>query len=131
MDRQLISAKTPWEDLFGYSRAVRTGNVIKVGGTIATDKEGKVYGEGDIYQQTIYIIRKIETALEEAGASLSDVVRTRLFVTDISNWEGLAKAHAEFFGEIRPASTVVEISRLMTAEFLVEMEAEAIIDSAA
>ncbi|MCH7587929.1 MAG: RidA family protein [Chloroflexi bacterium] len=129
MDRQLISARTPWGDLFGYSRAVRIGNVVKVGGTIATDKEGNVHGKDDIYRQAVYIIRKIESALEEAGASLGDVVRTRMFVTDINNYEGLARAHAEFFGEIHPASTMVEISRLMSEDFLLEMEAEAIIET--
>jgi enamine deaminase RidA (YjgF/YER057c/UK114 family) len=127
MKRQIISARSPWEDVFGYSRAVRLGNTIQVGGTAATDESGKVYGEGDIYTQAVYIINKIEAALVEAGATLQDVVRTRLFVTDIDDWEGLAKAHSEFFGDIKPATTLVEVSRLISPEFLVEIEAEAII----
>ena len=127
MDRQNISARTPWEDVFGYSRAVRVGNVVKVSGTIATDESGTVYGAGDMYAQSVYIIQKIEKALQEAGASLSDVVRTRSFVTNLDEWEGLAKAHVEYFGDIHPAATMVEISRLMSPEFLIEMEVEAII----
>jgi enamine deaminase RidA (YjgF/YER057c/UK114 family) len=106
---------------------VRIGNIVKVGGTVATDENGVVYGEGDLYAQTVYIIRKIEAALAEAGAKLSDVVSTRTFVTNIDDWEGFAKAHAEFFGEVRPTSTMVEVSRLMSPEFLVEIEAEAMI----
>jgi enamine deaminase RidA (YjgF/YER057c/UK114 family) len=125
--RQNISAKSPWEDTFGYSRAVRIGNVIKVGGTAATDEKGTFYGEGDLYRQAVYVLRKIEAALQEAGASLKDVVRTRCFVADIDDWESLARAHAEFFGEIRPTTTLVEVSRLITPDFLVEIEAEAII----
>jgi enamine deaminase RidA (YjgF/YER057c/UK114 family) len=127
--RQNISAKTPWEDAFGYSRAVRIGNVITVGGTTATDEEGTIFGGEDIYQQAVYALRKIEAALEEAGARLADVVRTRCFVTDIDDWENLARAHAEFFGDIRPATTLVEVSRFIRPEYLVEIEAEAILQT--
>jgi enamine deaminase RidA (YjgF/YER057c/UK114 family) len=127
MERQNISAKTPWEKVFGYSRAVRIGNIVKVGGTIATDENGKIYGERELYTQAVYIIKKIEAALIEAGATLQDVVRTRMFVTDIDDWEQLARAHGEFFGDIRPATTMVEVSRLISPGFLIEMEAEAII----
>jgi enamine deaminase RidA (YjgF/YER057c/UK114 family) len=129
MKRQNISAKTPWEDVFGYSRAVRIGDVVKVGGTIATDEHGAVYGEGDIYAQADYIFQKIEKALQEAGASLSDVVRTRSYVTNLDEWEGLARAHLKYFDDIRPAATMIEISRLMAQEFLVEIEVEAIVVS--
>lgn len=127
MERQTISARSPWEEVFGYSRAVRLGNIVQVGGTAATDESGKIYGKGDIYTQAVYIIKKIESALVEAGATLEDVVRTRLFVTNIDNWEELARAHSEFFGDIRPATTLVEVNRLLSPEFLVEIEAEAII----
>jgi enamine deaminase RidA (YjgF/YER057c/UK114 family) len=126
--RQKVSARTPWEEVFGYSRAVRIGNVVKVGGTAATDEHGSIHGKGNIYAQTIYVIKKIEQALVETGATLKDVVRTRVFVTDINAWEGVAKGHAEYFGDIRPATTLVEVSRLITPELLVEIEAEAIID---
>ena len=128
MRRQNVSARTPWEDAFGYSRAVRIGNVVKVGGTIATDEDGTAYGQGDLYAQAAYIIRKLEKALREVGASLSNVVQTRSFMTDIDDWEGLAKAHSGYFGDMRPATSMIEISRLMTPEFLIEMEAEAVIE---
>ena len=128
MARIQVSARTPWEDEFGYSRAVRVGDVIQVSGTTATDEHGTLYGEGDIYQQAVYAIQKIERALREAGATLLDVVRTRLYVTDIEDWAGLAKAHREFFGEVRPATTLVEVSRLIAPGYLVEIEAEAIVD---
>lgn len=129
MERQNISAKTPWEDVFGYSRAVRIGNMIKVGGTVATDESGVLYGEGDMYRQAVYALQKIEAALEESGAGLNDVVRTRCFVTDIEDWRNLARAHAEFFGDIRPATTLVEVNRLIAPEYLVEIEAEAVIQN--
>lgn len=128
MQRITVSARTPWEAGFGYSRAVRVGNVIHVSGTTATDENGVVYGEGDIYLQAVYAIRKIEQALIEAGAELRDVVRTRLFVIDIEDWTGLAKAHQEFFGTFRPATTLVEVSRLIAPGYLVEIEAEAIVE---
>lgn len=125
--RQNISSGTKWEDIAGYSRAVRVGNHVAVSGTTATDSEGKLVGEGDAYEQTTFIIRKIEQALKEAGATLRDVVRTRIYMTDISQWEGAARAHAEFFGDIRPANTLIEISGLVGPGYIVEMEADAII----
>jgi enamine deaminase RidA (YjgF/YER057c/UK114 family) len=129
--RQNISSGTRWEAIAGYSRAVRVGNVVHVSGTTATDEQGRVVGEGDPYAQTVYIVEKIGRALTEAGASLADVVRTRLYVTDVSRWEEVARAHAKFFGEIRPANTLVEVSALVGAAYLVEMEAEAVIGAGA
>jgi enamine deaminase RidA (YjgF/YER057c/UK114 family) len=126
--RQHISTGTPWEKAVGYSRAVRVGGHIFVSGTVAADEHGQIVGAGDAYAQTRYIIEKIGKALEQAGASLQDVVRTRVFVTDIgSQWEAVARAHGEFFGDIRPASTMVEISRLVSPEMVVEIEAEAVV----
>jgi enamine deaminase RidA (YjgF/YER057c/UK114 family) len=126
--RQLISTGTPWEKAVGYSRAVRVGGHIFVSGTVAADEHGQIVGAGDAYAQTCYIIEKIGRALEEAGASLQDIVRTRVFVTDIgSQWEAVARAHGEFFGDIRPASTMIEISRLVSPEMVVEIEAEAVV----
>jgi enamine deaminase RidA (YjgF/YER057c/UK114 family) len=125
--RQNISSGTVWEDIAGYSRAVRVGNLVFVSGTTATDADGNLVGPDDPYAQTVFIIQKIERALREAGASLRDVVRTRLFVADASQWEPVAKAHAEFFREIRPANTLVEISALVGEGYLVEMEADAVI----
>jgi enamine deaminase RidA (YjgF/YER057c/UK114 family) len=130
MPRQNISTGAPWETTFGYSRAVRVGNVVKVSGTVASDEHGTVHGAGDIYAQAVYILHKIERALNQAGATLQDVVRTRLFVTDVDDWQALARAHARFFGDIRPATTLVEVSRLIGPEYLVEIEAEAIIGAA-
>ena len=129
MQRQNVSTGTPWEDVVGYSRAVRVGDHVKVSGTVAADESGAVVGEGDIHAQAEYIIQKIEQALAEVGATLNDVVRTRLFVTNIADWEGLARAHGAFFGAVRPATTLVEVSRLIAPEFLVEIEAEAIISA--
>lgn len=125
--RQNISSGTYWEEAAGFSRAVRIGNVVHVSGTTATDKGGNLVGENDPHAQTIYIIEKIERALREAGATLADVVRTRIYVTDVSQWETVARAHAHFFGEIRPANTLVEVSALVGGGYLVEIEAEAVI----
>jgi enamine deaminase RidA (YjgF/YER057c/UK114 family) len=125
--RQNISSGTVWEDIAGYSRAVRIDNLIFVSGTTATDANGEIVGQDDPHAQTVFIIQKIERALHEAGASLHDVVRTRIFVTDVRRWEPVARAHAEFFRDIRPANTMVEVSALIGEGYLVEMEVDAVI----
>lgn len=126
-ERQLIPSGTKWESIVGYSRAVRLGNIIAVSGTTATDENGDIVGLNDPYAQTVYIIQKIERALKQAGASLNDVIRTRIFVTDVNIWEAVGKAHGEFFSEIRPANTMVEVSALIGEGYLVEIEADAIL----
>lgn len=122
-----ISSGAKWEDIVGYSRAVRTGNIIEVAGTTAVDGQGNVVGKGDPYLQARYALQKIELALQAAGASMKDVVRTRMFVTDISQWEAVGRAHGEFFGQIKPAATMVEVRALIDPELLVEIEATAVI----
>ncbi|MFT5323399.1 MAG: enamine deaminase RidA (YjgF/YER057c/UK114 family) [Planctomycetaceae bacterium] len=131
MSRQLISSGTPWEASVGYSRAVRVGNQIFVSGTTASDEAGQTVSVGDAYGQTQFILRKIESALTEAGAVFTDVVRTRIFVTDISRWEEIGKAHGEVFANIRPAATMVEVKGLINPDHLVEIEVDAVINPAA
>lgn len=125
--RQNISSGAPWEDIIGYSRAVRIGNIIEVAGTTATNGDEHV-AVGDSYGQTRFILQKIEKAIQEAGATLQDVVRTRIYVTDISQWESIGRAHGEFFNQIKPASTMVEIKALIHPDLLVEIEATAILN---
>lgn len=124
--KQLVSSGSPWEEVVGYSRAVRIGNVIEVAGTTAMDGDVLI-GKDDSYAQTVFVIQKIEKALQQAGATLADVVRTRMFVTDINQWEAIGKAHGEFFHTIKPASTMVEVSRLINDDLLIEIEATAIL----
>jgi enamine deaminase RidA (YjgF/YER057c/UK114 family) len=129
MARINYSSGAKWEAIVGYSRAVKVGNIIEVTGTVAVDDESRLQGGDSAYAQTRFILEKIAAVLEKAGAGMKDVVRTRMFVTDISRWEEFGKAHGEFFGEIRPCTTMVEVSKLMAPEYLIEIEATAIIQN--
>jgi enamine deaminase RidA (YjgF/YER057c/UK114 family) len=126
MKRMNISSGTPWESIVGYSRAVRVGPYVYVAGTTAVNGDGDLVGADDPYAQTVFILNKIEQALQNAGAQLTDVVRTRIYVTDVTDWDEVARAHGEVFGQIRPAATLVEVTSLLEPDMLVEIEADAI-----
>ncbi|MFO0916865.1 MAG: RidA family protein [Planctomycetaceae bacterium] len=127
MQRRTYSTGTPWEKVVAYSRAVRVGSQVFVSGTTASNSDGKTVAVGNAYEQTVFILRNIEAALAEVGAKMSDVVRTRMFVTDISRWEEIGRAHGEFFSGINPAATMVEVSRLVNPDHLVEIEVDAVV----
>jgi enamine deaminase RidA (YjgF/YER057c/UK114 family) len=129
MERINYSSGAKWEDIVGYSRAVKVGNTIEVTGTVAVDENSILVGGNNAYEQTRYIIQKIEAVLQKAGASLSDVVRTRMFVTDIARWEEYGKAHGEFFKDIKPCTSMIEVKGLIAPEYLIEIEATAILNS--
>ena len=126
-DRSNYSSGAPWESIAGYSRAVRIGNIIEVAGTTAVDTEGQVVGAGDISKQTDYIFNKIRNALNDAGSKMSDVIRTRMYLTDINDWETVARVHGDIFSDIKPVSTLVEVSRLIDEELLIEIEVSAVV----
>lgn len=127
--RKNFSSGSKWEDIVGYSRAVMVGNIIEVSGTVASDEQGNIIGLNDAYKQTVFIYQKIEKILLESGASLKDVTRVRMFVTDISNWEDFARGHLLFFKDIKPCNTMVQVSALIEPGFLIEIEATAIVES--
>lgn len=130
MQRTNYASGVKWESIVGYSRAVRVGNSVEVTGTVAVDENNNLVGGNDAYEQTKFVLQKIEAVLQRAGASLKDVVRTRIFVTDISRWEEYGRAHGEFFKDIRPCTTMIEVSKLISPEYLVEIEASAVIENA-